>query len=81
MIGNCIRQHVLNVTFERTKITRMVAHFKVDKRSRLWFMWCSSIRSEPHNRKYSYVKKTDLGPMKNIPISLQGNAKVPASGV
>ena len=80
-IGNCMRQHIINVTFERTKISRMVLHFKLDRRGRLWFMWCSSIRSEPNNKKHPYVRITDLGPMRNIPISLQANAKVPSSGV
>lgn len=36
--------HITEVSFQKHRIVRMVANFKVDSRDRIWLLWSSSIR-------------------------------------
>ena len=45
-IGLNIVNHVSNITLEKIKIIRMILNFKIDKRDRIIFLWCSSLRIE-----------------------------------
>ena len=45
-IGLNIVNHVSNITLEKIKIVRMILNFKIDKRDRIIFLWCSSLRIE-----------------------------------
>jgi hypothetical protein len=41
---NAIIDHVAEVSSMKHRISRMVAHFRVDPEGTLWFLWCSSLR-------------------------------------
>ena len=43
-IAERIAEHVSNITLEKIKIVRMILNFKVDKKDRIIFLWCSSLR-------------------------------------
>ena len=43
-IANSVHYHVANVTFEKMHISRMVLHFRLDDKQRLWLLYCSSLR-------------------------------------
>ena len=43
-IGTSIANHVSNITLEKIKIIRMILNFKIDKKDRVLFLWCSSLR-------------------------------------
>ena len=45
-IGMSIANHVSNITLEKIKIVRMILNFKIDKKDRILFLWCSSLRIE-----------------------------------
>ena len=46
-----IAEHVSNITLEKIKIIRMILNFKVDKRDRIIFLWCSSLRIDNSQRR------------------------------
>ena len=46
-----IAEHVSNITLEKIKIVRMILNFKVDKRDRIVFLWCSSLRIDNGPKK------------------------------
>ena len=48
-IGLNIVNHVSNITLEKIKIIRMILNFKIDKKDRIIFLWCSSLRIEAGN--------------------------------
>ena len=60
---------MLNVTFEKLRVQRMILNFKLDSQNRLWFLWCSSMRVQGdasnipppdcgmHNRPYNLEQK------------------------
>ena len=48
-IGLNIVNHVSNITLEKIKIIRMILNFKIDKKDRIIFLWCSSLRIETGN--------------------------------
>ena len=50
-MGIKIAEHVSNITLEKIKIIRMILNFKVDKRDRIVFLWCSSLRIDNGQRK------------------------------
>ena len=52
-IAHNIVEHVSNITLEKIKIIRMILNFKVDKKDRIIFLWCSSLRIEKGERKKS----------------------------
>ncbi|CDW89275.1 UNKNOWN [Stylonychia lemnae] len=41
-----IAKHLSNVTFDKCRISRLVLHFKTDKKDNIKFLWCSSLRVE-----------------------------------
>ena len=43
-IGLNIVNHVSNITLEKIKIIRLILNFKIDKKDRIVFLWCSSLR-------------------------------------
>lgn len=43
-VNEAIVTHVAEVSFHKHKTSRMVLNFRVDPKSRLWLLWCSSIR-------------------------------------
>ena len=43
-IGLNIVNHVSNITLEKIKIIRLILNFKIDKKDRIIFLWCSSLR-------------------------------------
>ena len=45
-IGLNIVNHVSNITLEKIKIVRMILNFKIDKKDRIIFLWCSALRIE-----------------------------------
>ena len=52
-----IVSHIGNITFEKIRIIRMVLNFKVDKKDRILFLWCSSLRLDPGNIRKTLYKK------------------------
>jgi len=46
-----IAEHVSNITLEKIKIVRMILNFKVDKKDRIVFLWCSSLRIDNGQKK------------------------------
>ena len=52
-----IANHVGNITLEKIKIVRMVLNFKVDKKDRIIFLWCSSLRIDPGIDKKLLINK------------------------
>lgn len=43
-VNEAVVTHVAEVSFHKHKTSRMVLNFRVDPQSRLWLLWCSSIR-------------------------------------
>ena len=43
-IGLNIVNHVSNITLEKIKIVRLILNFKIDRKDRIIFLWCSSLR-------------------------------------
>ena len=43
-IGLNIVNHVSNITLEKIKIIRLILNFKIDRKDRIIFLWCSSLR-------------------------------------
>jgi len=39
-----ITEKIINITFEKISITRIVMYFKVDKFNQPWFLYCSCLR-------------------------------------
>ena len=68
-IGMSIANHVSNITLEKIKIVRMILNFKIDKKDRVLFLWCSSLRIENGLEKKNYntfnnnnqIKAVDMG--------------------
>ena len=68
-IGMSIANHVSNITLEKIKIVRMILNFKIDKRDRVLFLWCSSLRIENGLEKKNFnslnhnnqIKAIDIG--------------------
>ena len=68
-IGMSIANHVSNITLEKIKIVRMILNFKIDKRDRVLFLWCSSLRIENGLEKKNFnslnhnnqIKAVDIG--------------------
>ena len=52
-----IANHVGNITLEKIKIVRMILNFKVDKKDRIIFLWCSSLRIDPGLNKKNLLSK------------------------
>ena len=52
-----IADHVGNITLEKIRIVRLILNFKVDKRDRILFLWCSSLRIDPGNSKKTLYKQ------------------------
>ena len=50
-----IAEHVSNITLEKIKIIRMILNFKVDKKDRIIFLWCSSLRIDQGQRKKNLI--------------------------
>ena len=46
-----IVNHIKNITLEKINIIRMILNFKIDKKDRIIFLWCSSLRLEPERSK------------------------------
>jgi len=68
-IGMSIANHVSNITLEKIKIVRMILNFKIDKKDRIIFLWCSSLRIENGLDKRSLndnkrVKEVDINKIK-----------------
>ena len=64
--------HVTEVSFQKCRVARMVANFKVDSRGRIWFLWSDSIRLER-----SCGKSQDL-PRICTPIDINRTIQLPA---
>ncbi len=68
-IGMSIANHVSNITLEKIKIVRMILNFKIDKKDRVLFLWCSSLRIENGLEKKNFnslnhnnqIKAVDIG--------------------
>ena len=56
-IATRISNHVSNITLEKIKIVRMILNFKVDKKDRIIFLWCSSLRIDPGINKKNLLNK------------------------
>ena len=54
-----ISNHVSNITLEKVKIVRMILNFKMDKKDRLLFLWCSSLRIEESSKR-SFSQKNKI---------------------
>ena len=52
-----IVDHVSNITLEKIKIIRMILNFKIDKRDRIIFLWCSSLRIDSNQRNKNLYNK------------------------
>ena len=68
-IGMSIANHVSNITLEKIKIVRMILNFKIDKKDRILFLWCSSLRIENGLDKRALndnkrVKEVDINKIK-----------------
>ena len=68
-IGMSIANHVSNITLEKIKIVRMILNFKIDKKDRIIFLWCSSLRIENGLDKRTFndskrVKEVDINKIK-----------------
>ena len=63
-----IAEHVSNITLEKVKIIRMILNFKVDKKDRIIFLWCSSLRIDQGQ------KKTKLNNVNNKSLSIKINS-------
>lgn len=50
-ITNDMANHISCVTFDRIKPVRMVNTYKIGKNNKIWFLWCSSMRSESNKLK------------------------------
>ena len=64
-IGTSIANHVSNITLEKIKIVRMILNFKIDKKDRVLFLWCSSLRIDNKldkriNNDNKRVKEVDI---------------------
>ena len=64
-IGTSIANHVSNITLEKIKIVRMILNFKIDKKDRVLFLWCSSLRIDNRldkriNNESKRVKEVDI---------------------
>ena len=42
-----LQAHVAEVSFRKHRIIRLVAHFKIDAKDKVWLLWTSSIRLAP----------------------------------
>lgn len=70
-IGLDIVNHVSNITLEKIKIIRMILNFKIDKRDRIIFLWCSSLRIESGRRNF-------VPPKINLNMKIGHNDKMSA---
>ena len=52
-----IVNHIKSITLEKINIIRMILNFKIDKKDRIIFLWCSSLRIEPEQRKKKLLNK------------------------
>ena len=52
-----IVNHIKNITLEKINIIRMILNFKIDKKDRIIFLWCSSLRLEPERSKKKLLTK------------------------
>ena len=53
-----IAEHVSNITLEKIKIVRMILNFKVDKKDRIVFLWCSSLRID-NGQKRKFINNRE----------------------
>jgi hypothetical protein len=51
-------------------VSRMVLHFKVDDNSRVWFLWCSSVRLSPDDIQLNTIRDS-------TPIDIHSSLTVP----
>lgn len=65
-------KHILNVTYERIKINRMICNFKIDNNEKIWFLFCTSIRTETRQKSAFYAEKlcTNIYECPNIDIQV-----------
>jgi hypothetical protein len=68
-IGMSIANHVSNITLEKIKIVRMILNFKIDKRDRVLFLWCSSLRIENGLEKKNYNSINSNNHIKAVDMS------------
>ena len=61
--------HISEVSFQKYRVGRMVANFKVDSKDRVWFLWSSSIRLTRENINMNPVCFSTRKPLVN-PIEL-----------
>ena len=66
-IGLNIVNHVSNITLEKIKIIRLILNFKIDRKDRIIFLWCSSLRIQNNSNI--------IHPRLNINMSDKGRMK------
>lgn len=64
--------HVGEVTFQKSRIKRMVANFKVDAKDRVWLLWSSSIRLDDES-----TAAGGGGGMISTPVNIDSIVKLP----
>eukprot|EP01017_Pseudomicrothorax_dubius_P043505 TRINITY_DN7260_c0_g3_i2.p1 TRINITY_DN7260_c0_g3~~TRINITY_DN7260_c0_g3_i2.p1 ORF type:complete len:459 (-),score=75.03 TRINITY_DN7260_c0_g3_i2:156-1532(-) len=55
-----IVQHVSNVSFEHTKISRLVLNFKLDDKDNVWLLYCSTLRTMPEEDERPHGEIPDV---------------------
>ena len=64
--------HITEVSFQKNRIARMVANFKVDSKDRIWFLWSSSIRLVGNNNPNTPSRlPLDIGPAVQLPPNIK----------
>eukprot|EP00347_Sterkiella_histriomuscorum_P005026 403358185 len=66
-----IAKHLSNVTFDKCRISRLVLHFKTDRKDNIKFLWCSSLRVE-NDKDFPPTSKF----MNNAPLRLDSCLQV-----
>ena len=81
-IANSIHYHISNITFEKMHVSRMVLHFRLDNKDKLWLLYWSSLRlasdedvgiaslTAPQYDKSNY----DETKMNAIPLQISSNS-------
>jgi hypothetical protein len=72
-MSNIISEHIGNVSSQRIKVIRMVNTFKIGHDDKLWFLWCSSMRSEKP-KKHQEEKSSNN--MNTNPLCLNDEIKL-----
>ncbi|CAK4776756.1 unnamed protein product [Aphanomyces euteiches] len=70
--------HVMEVSFHKYRISRMVLHIKTDAEDKVWLLWSSSIRLAHPSRSHNSnaMNSASLGHHK--PVDITSDAQVPA---